>query len=56
MPVDLLDRVRAEIERRLRELRPLVAEYEDLLDAAAALEERGGAGRGRTSRDGAGEA
>jgi hypothetical protein len=56
MPVDLLDRVRQEIEGRLRELRPLVAEYEGLLEAAAALEERASAGRGRTSRDGAAEA
>ena len=37
MAVDLLARVRAEIDGRLAELRPLVAEYERLLDAAGAL-------------------
>jgi hypothetical protein len=34
---DLLGRVRAEIEQRLGELRPLVSEYEQMLDAAGAL-------------------
>lgn len=34
---DLLSRVRAEIEQRLHELRPLVAEYEQMLDASGAL-------------------
>jgi len=34
---DLLAEVRAEIEERLRELRPLVSEYERMLDAADAL-------------------
>jgi hypothetical protein len=34
---DLLGNVRAEIEQRLHELRPLVAEYERMLDAAGAL-------------------
>lgn len=34
---ELLSRVRAEIEQRLQELRPLVSEYEQMLDAAGAL-------------------
>jgi Bacterial regulatory protein, arsR family len=34
---DLLGNVRAEIEHRLHELHPLVAEYERMLDAAGAL-------------------
>jgi hypothetical protein len=34
---DLLSTVRAEIEQRLHELRPLVSEYEQMLDAAGAL-------------------
>jgi hypothetical protein len=34
---DLLSRVHAEIEQRLHELRPLVSEYEQMLDAAGAL-------------------
>ena len=34
---DLLSRVHAEIEQRLHELRPLVSEYEEMLDAAGAL-------------------
>jgi hypothetical protein len=34
---DLLSRVHAEIEQRLNELRPLVFEYEQMLDAARAL-------------------
>jgi hypothetical protein len=34
---DLLSTVRAEIEERLHELRPLVSEYERMLDAAGAL-------------------
>jgi DNA-binding transcriptional ArsR family regulator len=37
MAVDLLARVRAEIDGRLAELRPFVAEYERLLGAAGAL-------------------
>ena len=37
MAVDLLARVRAEIDGRLAELRPFVAEYERLLDASGAL-------------------
>jgi|SRR5580704_9031805 hypothetical protein len=38
MAADLLARVRTEIDGRLAELRPALAEYERLLDAAAALE------------------
>jgi hypothetical protein len=34
---ELLSRVRAEIEQRLQELRPLVFEYEQMLAAAGAL-------------------
>ncbi|HEX5852530.1 MAG TPA: hypothetical protein VFY36_05505 [Solirubrobacteraceae bacterium] len=40
-PVDLLATIRAEIEARRDELRHAVAEYEQLLSAAAALEEEG---------------
>jgi len=36
--VDLLSRIRGEIDARLGEVRPLLAEYERLLVAAAALE------------------
>jgi hypothetical protein len=35
---DLLSKIRDELDARLRELRPLLAEYERLLAAAAALE------------------
>jgi hypothetical protein len=38
MPADLLTRVRVEIEARLAELRPALAEHQRLLDAADALE------------------
>src|SRR5271154_232904 len=38
MAADVLARVHAEIGARLRELRPAVAEYERLLDAAGAIE------------------
>jgi hypothetical protein len=38
MAADVLARVRAEIEERLRELRPAVAEHERLLGAASALD------------------
>jgi len=38
MAADVLTRVQAEIDARLRGLRPVVAEYERLLDAAAALD------------------
>jgi DNA-binding transcriptional ArsR family regulator len=37
MSRDLLSKVRAEIDARMRELRPAVAEYERLLDAAKAV-------------------
>jgi hypothetical protein len=38
MAADVLTRVRAEIDARLRELRPVLVEHERLLDAAAALD------------------
>jgi hypothetical protein len=38
MAADVLTRVRAEIDARLRELRPAVAEYAELLDAVDAIE------------------
>ena len=38
MAAELLARVRAEIDVRMAELRPALAEYERLLDAASALE------------------
>lgn len=38
MAADVLARVRAEIEERLRELRPAVAEHEQLLGVASALD------------------
>ena len=38
MAADVLTRVRAEIDARLRELRSAVAEYERLLDAAGSLD------------------
>jgi hypothetical protein len=38
---DLLTRVRGELDARLRELRPLLAEYERLLIAASALDDAG---------------
>ncbi len=38
---DLLSKIYDELDARLRELRPLVDEYESLLDAAAALEQAG---------------
>ena len=38
MPADLLTRVRVEIDARLAELRPALAEHERLLSAADALE------------------
>ena len=37
---DLLSKIYDELDARLRELRPLVDEYESLLDAAAALSSR----------------
>jgi DNA-binding transcriptional ArsR family regulator len=41
MAKDLLSRIGAEIDARMRELRPLVDEYEQMLAAAGALESRG---------------
>ncbi|HXC23555.1 MAG TPA: helix-turn-helix domain-containing protein [Solirubrobacteraceae bacterium] len=38
MPLDLLSKICREIDERLDELRPLLAEHERLLDAADALE------------------
>lgn len=43
MPLDLLSKICREIDERLDELRPLLAEHERLLDAAAALEAAGSA-------------
>ncbi len=37
MAADLLTTIRAEIDARMRELRPLLAEYEELLSVAEAL-------------------
>jgi MarR family len=39
---DLLSKICDELDARLRELRPLIDEYESLLDAAAALEHASG--------------
>jgi hypothetical protein len=39
MPLDLLSKIRSEIDERLEELRPLLAEHERLLEAEAALEQ-----------------
>lgn len=59
MAEDLLSRIGAEIDARMRELRPLVDEYEQTLVAAGALERKGAdaepalpRGRGRTARRG----
>jgi DNA-binding transcriptional ArsR family regulator len=46
MASDLLTRIRREIDLRLRELRPALAEYERLLAAAADLEKEIRASRG----------
>src|SRR5271156_4642148 len=49
---DLLSKIRDELDARLRELRPLLDEYESLLDAVAALElagEEEGAANGGVS-------
>ena len=47
---DFLDEKRKEIEARLKELRPLVEEYERLEKAAAALAGVGGSGAGSARR------
>jgi predicted Rossmann fold nucleotide-binding protein DprA/Smf involved in DNA uptake len=39
MPPDLLTKIRGEIELRLRELRPMLDEYEQLLAAAVGVEQ-----------------
>jgi hypothetical protein len=48
MPADLLTTIRDEIDARLRELRPLLEEYEELLsvDDALAREQAGAGSRG----------
>jgi hypothetical protein len=50
MASDLLSKIRGEIELRLRELRPMLDEYESLLSAAAAVEDEKRAAKGRPSR------
>jgi len=50
MAGDLLARVRAEIDARREELRPVLAEYERLLSAADALDADAGTARTRPSR------
>ena len=47
---DLLTRIRAEIDARLRELRPAIAEYERLSTAAEALAVEGGGASGPVDR------
>jgi|SRR5215204_4954680 len=49
---DFLDEKRREIDARLKELRPLVEEYNRLEKAAAALAGVGGNGRPRAARGG----
>jgi hypothetical protein len=50
MAADLLTNIRGEIDLRIRELRPVLAEYEQLLSAAASVEqEMRAAGRPRRS-------
>jgi hypothetical protein len=50
MDPDLLTKIRGDIELRLRELRPLLDEYESLLSAAAGVEGGTRAAKGRSSR------
>jgi DNA-binding transcriptional ArsR family regulator len=47
MADELLSRIRAEIDARMRELRPSLEEYEQMLAAADALERRGSGDDGR---------
>jgi hypothetical protein len=47
---DLVDRIRAELQVRIRELRPVVREFERLEKAAAALAEVDGGGHGGRRR------
>jgi predicted Rossmann fold nucleotide-binding protein DprA/Smf involved in DNA uptake len=49
MAPDLLTKIRADIEVRMRELRPMLEEYESLLSAAAAVENGAPAAKGRSS-------
>lgn len=51
MAPDLLTKIRADIELRLRELRPMLEEYESLLSTAAAVEDGAPAAKSRSSRD-----
>jgi hypothetical protein len=50
MAPDLLTKIRGDIELRLRELRPMLVEYESLLAAAAAVEDETRTAKGRPSR------
>jgi hypothetical protein len=50
MAPDLLTKIRGDIELRLRELRPMLDEYERLLSAAAAVEDQTRKAKGRPSR------
>jgi predicted Rossmann fold nucleotide-binding protein DprA/Smf involved in DNA uptake len=50
MAPDLLTKIRADIEQRLRELRPMLDEYESLLSTAAAVEDGTRPAKGRSSR------
>jgi DNA-binding transcriptional ArsR family regulator len=57
MAPDLLTKIRGEIDLRLRQLRPMLEEYEKLLAAATTVEEEIRAAKGQdtaTSRNGAG--
>ena len=50
MAPDLLTQIRSDIELRLRELRPMMDEYESLLSAAAAVEDQARDANSRASR------
>jgi hypothetical protein len=50
MAPDLLTKIRGDIELRLRELRPMLEEYESLLSDAAAVEDETRAAKGSSSR------
>jgi predicted Rossmann fold nucleotide-binding protein DprA/Smf involved in DNA uptake len=50
MAPDLLTKIRGDIELRLRELRPMLDEYESLLSAAAAVEDEIRTANGRPPR------
>jgi DNA-binding transcriptional ArsR family regulator len=50
MAPDLLTKIRGDIELRLRELRPMLDEYESLLLAAAAVEDETRTAKGRPPR------